>query len=159
MTRAVVALGANLGNREATLRGAVKALSELGDVVSRSSLYETAPVGPPQPAYLNAVALVDTALPAREVLERLLDIERRFGRERRLRWGPRTLDLDLIACGDTVVSEPGLTLPHPEAARRAFVLVPLCEVAPDWPFPDGRTARQLLAELDPQALAGVRRVG
>src|SRR5690606_13887966 len=88
-----------------------------------------------------------------------LDIERRFGRERRLRWGRRTLDLDLIACGDTVVSEPGLTLPHPEAARRAFVLVPLCEVAPDWPFPDGRTARQLLAELDPQALAGVRRVG
>lgn len=159
MTRAVVALGANLGNREATLRGAVKALSELGDVVSRSSLYETAPVGPPQPAYLNAVALVDTALPAREVLERLLDIERRFGRERRLRWGPRTLDLDLIACGETVIAEPGLTLPHPEASRRAFVLVPLCEVDPQWRFPDGRTASELLGELDPQTLAGVRRAG
>lgn len=157
MSRAVVALGANLGDRAATLRGAMAALSELGDVVAQSSLYETAPVGPPQPAYLNAVALVDTALPAREVLDRLLDIERRFGRQRRLRWGPRTLDLDLIACDDIVLAEPGLTLPHPEAARRAFVLVPLCEVAADWPFPDGRTARQLLAALDPQILAEVRR--
>lgn len=156
---AVIALGANLGDRAATLGAAFEALSSIGVVTARSRLYETAPVGPPQPHYLNAVALVNTALEPREVLNRLLEIERRFGRERRQRWGPRTLDLDLIACGRAVVDEPGLRLPHPEAGGRAFVLVPLCEIAPDWVFPDGRSARDLAEALSPSALADVKPVG
>ena len=153
--RAVVALGSNLGDREATLRGACEALAELGTVVTCSRFYETAPVGPPQPRYLNAAALLDTALSPHELLAGLLDIERRFGRERRERWGPRTLDLDLVAYGARVVDEPGLRVPHPEAARRAFVLVPLCDVAPGWRFPDGRTAEALRDALPVEARAEV----
>lgn len=154
--RAVVALGANLGDRASTLRSACDALGGIGRVVACSRFYETAPVGPPQPMYLNAVALVDTRKSPHEVLDALLEIERRFGRERGERWGPRTLDLDLIALGQAVIDTPGLSLPHPEAARRAFVLVPLCEVAPDWTFPDGQTARQLASALDEASVAGVR---
>lgn len=158
LQRAVVALGSNLGERATMLRSACAALEALGHVVACSRLYETAPVGPPQPQYLNAVALVDTLLSPRQALEALLDIERRFGRERGERWGARTLDLDLIACGRAVVDEPGLCLPHPEAARRAFVLVPLCEVAPDWTFPDGRSACELSLALGAEVLADVRPV-
>lgn len=156
--RAVVALGANLGDRVATLSAACEALRDIGRLVACSRLYETAPVGPPQPMYLNAVALLDTDKSPREVLDALLETERRFGRERGERWGPRTLDLDLIACGQAVVNAPGLRLPHPEAAHRAFVLVPLCEVAPDWRFPTGQTARALLDRLDASVVSDVRPV-
>ena len=156
LVRAIVALGSNLGDRAGTLRAALTELGGLGRLVSASHLYETAPVGPPQPAYLNAIALVDTTRSPRALLEGLLAIERGHGRERRERWGPRTLDLDLVAYGEQVVEEPGLHVPHPEAPRRAFVLVPLCEVASAWRFPDGRTASELRDALPAAELAGVR---
>lgn len=156
--RAVVALGSNLGDREAMLRSACATLQSLGAVVACSRLYETAPVGPAQPLYLNAVALVDTSLSPRQTLDVLLEIERLFGRQRGERWGARTLDLDLIAHGQSIVNETGLTLPHPEAARRAFVLVPLCELAPEWTFPDGQTADALARSLAADALVDVKPV-
>jgi 2-amino-4-hydroxy-6-hydroxymethyldihydropteridine diphosphokinase len=125
----VVGLGANLGDARATLRSAVAALARLGQVRAVSHLYETDPVGPPQPRYLNAAAALETTLRPQELLGELLRIEREHGRERRVRWGARTLDLDLLYCPGLSLSEPGLTLPHPELTRRAFALVPLLEVA------------------------------
>src|SRR4051812_41966994 len=122
---AVIALGANLGERAETLRRATDALGALGEIVAKSSLYETAPVGPAQPDYLNAIVLLRTALEPVELLAALLEIERGLGRERREKWGPRVIDLDLVAYGERTLDLPGLTLPHPEAHRRAFVLAPL----------------------------------
>lgn len=127
----VVGLGANLGDRRATLQSAVLALGALGRVVQVSDLYETAAVGPPQPDYFNAAVLLEAAQSPRELLGALLAIEQARGRERRERWGPRTLDLDLLCSPGLVLSEPGLTLPHPELLRRAFALVPLLDVLPD----------------------------
>lgn len=120
-----------------------------------SSLYETAPVGgPEQGDYLNAVVLLDTSLGARALLEHCLAIERERGRLRRDRWGPRTLDLDVLVVGDARIDEPGLTVPHPLLAERRFVLEPLGEVWPG-PLPDGRMVGDLLGEVAGQA---VRRV-
>jgi len=134
VTRAYVGLGANLGDRERTLRAAVDALAaEDGvEVVSVSVLRETEPVGVgQQPLYLNGAAELETTLTARRLLDRLLAVEQRFGRirvpgER----GPRTLDLDLLLYGDEVIDEPGLTVPHPRLHERRFVLEPLAELAP-----------------------------
>lgn len=155
MSLAIVALGSNLGDRAATLRSALAELEQLGAVIARSRLYETAPVGPPQPQYLNAVVLLETGRPPAELLADLLAIEKRLGRERRERWGPRVIDLDLIALDDRVVSEDGLTLPHPEAHRRAFVLVPLSEVAPDVVIPGQGAVRALASSLPAAERAGV----
>ena len=138
-TVAVVALGANLGDRAATLRGALDALESAEGVgVQRvSPVVETDPVGgPEQPEYLNAVALVRTALGPAELLDLLHRIESDFGRVREERWGARTLDLDLIVYGEVgtpcevVSDDPHLTLPHPRAHERAFVLVPWSQVDP-----------------------------
>jgi 2-amino-4-hydroxy-6-hydroxymethyldihydropteridine diphosphokinase len=153
---AVIALGANLGDRAATLSEAARQLASLGRVRARSSLWQTAPLGPPQPDYLNAAALVETALPPLEVLEGLLTIERAFGRERRERWGPRTIDLDLVALGSVQLASERLILPHPEASRRAFVLAPIAEVAPDLVLPGFGRVVELLAALPESARAGVR---
>lgn len=132
MTRAFVALGANLGDRLATLRAAVGELAALGDVTAVSTVYETEPVGfAEQPAYLNAVAALETSVPALDLLRALLAIERRQGRERSFANAPRTLDLDLLMYGDEELATPVLTLPHPRMHERAFVLVPLNEIAPD----------------------------
>jgi 2-amino-4-hydroxy-6-hydroxymethyldihydropteridine diphosphokinase len=127
----VIGLGSNLGDRRSNLSAAVRALSRSGSVLAVSPLYETVPVGPPQPEYLNAAVRLSTELGPRELLGRLLSIERATGRERRERWGPRTLDLDLLWASGVVVAEQGLTVPHPELLRRAFALVPLLDVAPD----------------------------
>jgi len=136
---AYVALGSNLGDPLAQLRRAAEALGALGEVVGRSSLYRTLPVGGPpgQPDYLNAVValLPDPGLTPETLLKGLLEIEQRQGRERRVRWGARTLDLDLLAWGARVVEGERLTLPHPRMMERAFVLTPLCEVAPAWRHP------------------------
>lgn len=129
--RYVIGLGANLGDRLATLRSALGALGQCGALCAVSDVYETAPIGPPQPEFLNAAVLLETGLEPRALLDQLLAIERAHGRERLERWGPRTLDLDLLCCGDLVVDEPGLTLPHPELPRRAFALLPLLDVVPD----------------------------
>jgi 2-amino-4-hydroxy-6-hydroxymethyldihydropteridine diphosphokinase len=151
LTRAYVGLGSNLGDREATIRRAVELLdSEPGvRVVSVASLRETDPVGHvDQPRFLNGACAVETKLPPRTLLERLLAIEAELGRERSLaeRWGPRMIDLDLLLYGDEVVDEPGLTVPHPRLAERRFVLEPLAELSPSLVLPDGRRVRDLLAE-------------
>ena len=141
-----VGLGANLGDREATIRAAVVALP---GVVSVSSLRETDPVGKTdQPKFLNGVAALDTSLSPRELLDLLLSIERELGRERRERWGPRVIDLDLLLYGDEIVDEPGLNVPHPRLHERRFVLEPLAEIAPGLVIPGRGRVEELLAELD-----------
>lgn len=137
---AVVGLGSNLGDRRATLESAIERLAELGEIRARSLLYETDPVGPPQPDFLNAAVRLQTALTPVELLRALLGIERDFGRERREKWGPRTLDLDLLWIRDQVVDTPELVVPHPRLLERAFALVPLLDVAPE--AADPRTGTQ-----------------
>jgi 2-amino-4-hydroxy-6-hydroxymethyldihydropteridine diphosphokinase len=150
LTRAYVGLGANLGDREATIRHALELLgAEPGiEVVAVSTLRETEPVGyADQPAFLNGAAALDTGLPPRALLERLLAVERELGRVRGAgpRFGPRTIDLDLLLYGDEGVDEPGLTVPHPRLAERRFALEPLYELDPGLSLPDGRALRDLLA--------------
>jgi 2-amino-4-hydroxy-6-hydroxymethyldihydropteridine diphosphokinase len=137
VTSACIGLGANLGDREATIRAAVAALADEDgiDVVAVSTLRETEPVGVgPQPLFLNGAALLETTLPARELLDLLLATEQRFGRVRVPgEHGPRTLDLDLLLYGDERIDEPGLTVPHPRLHERAFVLEPLAELGVEAP--------------------------
>lgn len=145
-TRAAIGLGSNLGDRATHLRRAGRAISErIGPAVASSSLWETAPMGgPEQGSYLNAVVVVETELSPEAVLQHLLEIEREHGRERRERWGPRTLDLDLLVYGDGVIDRPGLTVPHPRLHERRFVLEPLVEAWPELRLPDGTAAVDLL---------------
>jgi len=130
---AAVALGTNLGDRPAHLRFGVYRLSRILDDMRVSNVHETAPLGvdEPQPPYLNAAVTGTTTLTARELLDALLAIERDRGRERPHDKAPRTLDLDLILYGDSIVNEPGLVVPHPRFRERPFVLEPLAEIAPD----------------------------
>lgn len=140
LVRACVALGSNLcssqGDRGVHIEAGFAGVSRLGRLLARSSVLETEPVGVSAAnaggRYLNAAAVVETALSAREMLSALLAIERARGRDRSRegRWGPRTLDLDLLLFGDEVIDEPGLTVPHPRLHEREFVLGPLAEVAP-----------------------------
>jgi len=138
MNTAYVALGANLGDPKATVLAAFAALANLPEsrVARCSSLYRTAPVGIlSQPDFVNAVVLLETTLAPETLLDALLDIEARFGRIRRERNGPRTLDLDLLLYDDIELDLPRLTLPHPRLHLRAFVLLPLAEVAPELAIP------------------------
>ncbi|HEY5359849.1 MAG TPA: 2-amino-4-hydroxy-6-hydroxymethyldihydropteridine diphosphokinase [Streptosporangiaceae bacterium] len=159
----VLALGSNLGDRLENLQRGIGLLSgdagPAGDglrATAVSGVYETDPVGgPPQDDYLNAVLLAASALPAIEILRRGQAAEAALGRVRTERWGPRTLDVDVIACGDERSTDPGLTLPHPRAHERAFVLVPWLEVAPDACLPGWGPAAGLLADI---GTAGVRRL-
>ncbi len=133
-----IGIGANLGNREKTLQDAAGILDAKPEiaVVAASAVYETAPIGViDQPYFLNAVLQVHTSLSARSLLNCLLAIERGFGRVRQTRWGPRTLDLDILFYGDTVINQPGLQVPHPHLHERAFVLIPLCDLNPDLKHP------------------------
>lgn len=147
---AYIATGSNLGDRHATIRSAIQAIGFLEStaVCSQSSLIETAPVGEiEQGSYINGVVHVQTAMGARELLDGLLGIESDHGRDRssEQRWGPRRLDLDLIVYGDQVIDEPGLVVPHPRLHERAFVLIPMVEIASDLILPvHNQTPRQLL---------------
>jgi 2-amino-4-hydroxy-6-hydroxymethyldihydropteridine diphosphokinase len=148
VTRAYVGLGANLGDRERTLREAVEALAaaEGVEVVAVSTVRETEPVGVgEQPLFLNGAVELGTTLTARELLELLLAVEQRFGRVRAPgEHGPRTLDLDLLLYGDEVIEEPGLTVPHPRLHERRFVLEPLAELAPGLVVPGRGEVESLL---------------
>jgi 2-amino-4-hydroxy-6-hydroxymethyldihydropteridine diphosphokinase len=147
MAVAYIALGSNLGDRRQVFSQAMDRLGRLGRVVSRSSLYETEPVGfRDQPAFLNAVVALETDLEPLVLLHDLLAVERELGRDRSqsIPNRPRTLDLDLLLMGDSVIAAPELTLPHPALARRRFVLAPLVEIAPLLPHP---VLNQTMAEL------------
>lgn len=148
---AYVALGSNLDDPAAQLRRGLDALAALPDtvLVRSSSFYRSAPVGyADQPDFVNAVAELRTALAPRALLDALLEIERRHGRVRDFPNAPRTLDLDIVAYGALTVSEPGLAIPHPRLHERAFVVVPLEEIAPDALLPGLGTARELAARVE-----------
>jgi 2-amino-4-hydroxy-6-hydroxymethyldihydropteridine diphosphokinase len=156
MKTAYVALGANIGDPTATVLAAFAALANLTDsrVVHTSSLYRTAPVGlTNQPDFINAVAMLETGLAPEELLDALLDLEARFGRVRRDRNGPRTLDLDLLIYDDIELDLPRLTLPHPRLHLRAFVLHPLAEIAPDLAIPGRGSVAAWLPAVANQGIA------
>ncbi len=155
--RAVIAMGSNLGDRLDYLQGGLDGLFDTPRLrfLAVSPLYQTAPVGgPEQPDYLNAVVIGEASMPAQALLERCHGLEDAFGRVRGERWGPRTLDLDLIVYGDEVSDSPGLTLPHPRAHERAFVLAPWHDADPDAVIPGRGKVADLLAAI---GTAGVAR--
>ena len=149
-------LGSNIGDRLGSLAGAVEALERREVRLVRSSrVYETDPVGgPPQPVYLNAVIEVETELEPRHLLRVCLEVENELGRVREERWGPRTMDIDILTYGDRDIFEADLVIPHPRMHERAFVLVPLLELDADPPLPGGREAETL--SLGADALTAVR---
>lgn len=155
-TPAYLALGSNLGDRLELLREAVRRLGESeGIEVARSSrVFETEPVGPPQPAYLNAVIEVRTTLDPRQLLEACRAAEDELGRVRTERWGPRTIDVDILTFDDRTVDEPDLQIPHPRMHERGFVLVPLGELDVDPMLPGGRRLAEI--RLAPDVVFGVR---
>jgi 2-amino-4-hydroxy-6-hydroxymethyldihydropteridine diphosphokinase len=148
--RVVIGLGSNVGDRLATLRGAVSEIATLGSIESVSAMYETAPVGgPDQPDYLNAAVVLRTALEPDPLLDRLQRIEKAAGRERTVPWGPRTLDLDVLWIEGRRCDAPRLRVPHPRLCERAFALRPLLDVAPDARDPTtGERYADVLARLD-----------
>jgi 2-amino-4-hydroxy-6-hydroxymethyldihydropteridine diphosphokinase len=163
MSRAVLSLGANLGDRAGTLRAALTALTDEGVLVARSTLYETPPWGPvEQPPYLNAIAVVRGPRDAAGWLSRARELEDAAGRTREVRWGPRTLDVDVVTVaaddGSPVLSDdPALTLPHPRAHERAFVLVPWAVLDPTAVLPGKGRVTHLVAALPPDEVAAVVR--
>jgi len=153
----VLALGSNLGDRRDILQGSVDAIAAIPEVqlMAVSPVYETVPVGgPPQPDYLNAVLLARTTLLSRALLDRLHEVEAAFSRMREVRWGPRTLDIDVITVEGETSNDPELTLPHPRAHERAFVLAPWHDVEPEAVLPGHGAIAALLAATD---ASGVRR--
>jgi 2-amino-4-hydroxy-6-hydroxymethyldihydropteridine diphosphokinase len=149
-TTAFVGIGSNLGDRETNLRRAIELLSaEAGiEVVAVSEIRETEPVGPvEQGPFLNGAVQVETSLPPGELLERLLAVESRLGRVRAERWGPRTIDLDLLLYGGEKIDEPGLSVPHPRLHERRFVLEPLAHLDPGLQIPEKGSVSALLAKL------------
>jgi len=147
VARVAIALGSNLGDRDAHLRGAIQALAPRFSNLRVSSFYETDPVDVPgaQPLFLNAAATGESELSAAAVLDLFMTVEQQFGRERPYAGAARTIDLDLILYGNSVINAPGLTVPHPRFRDRQFVLEPLAEIAADWVDPvTGKTIRELL---------------
>ena len=152
---AFIGLGSNLGDPAAQIRRALRALAALPEtrLVRQSSLYRNPPAGYlNQPEFINAVARIETRLAPRDLLEELLAIERAHGRVRDIPNGPRTLDLDILLYGERTVREPGLTIPHPRMLERAFVLLPLAEIAPETVVPGGGRSADLAARLDASGL-------
>jgi 2-amino-4-hydroxy-6-hydroxymethyldihydropteridine diphosphokinase len=149
-TDCVIGLGANLGERRASMRFAVRACSRLGQIVGVSALYETEPVGgPPQPRYLNAAVRLRTGLGAEPLWHRLVEIEVQAGRARRERWGPRVLDLDILWIRRVCIVTDRLQIPHPRLVQRAFAILPLLDVAPEAVHPTtGEAFSVVAARLD-----------
>ena len=142
-------IGGNLGNREANLRAGIDALEQwVGPVLKKSSIYETAAWGKEdEPAYLNQVLIIESSLTAQQTMQTALQIEHQLGRIRHEKWAARTLDIDLLFFNQEVINKPGLTIPHPRIAERRFVLIPLCEVAPEMIHPLlNKTMKVLLDE-------------
>lgn len=161
-TRAYIGLGSNQGESITTLNSALQQLAEHTkiQVEAVSSFYQTKPVGPQdQPDYVNAVARLSTRLNAQELLAVLLKTERLHGRVRnpKLRWGPRTLDLDVLLFGDAIIQETDLIVPHPELCKRAFVVYPLFELAPDLVLPNGTSLRACKDQLTTETLQLIAR--
>jgi 2-amino-4-hydroxy-6-hydroxymethyldihydropteridine diphosphokinase len=157
-TCAYIGVGANLRNPVAQVRSGIEALAMLPDtrLVRFSSLYKSAPVGYlDQPEFVNAVAQVETTLTPRALLDALARLERRHGRTREFANAPRTLDLDLLLYGDTIVDEPGLTVPHPRMHERAFVMVPLAEIAPEARVPGRGIAAELVRSVDQASVSRI----
>ena len=161
MVRVVLGLGGNVGDSRMAFSECLAALAAEGRVIAVSRLWRTRPVGPPQPDYLNAAALVEWPAGPRALLGRCLELETAAGRDRsaETRWGPRTLDIDLLLAESVVCRGPMLTLPHPRLHERRFALEPAAEVAPDWIHPLlGRTISHLADEArdrDPEAIVEV----
>ncbi|MCX7695914.1 MAG: 2-amino-4-hydroxy-6-hydroxymethyldihydropteridine diphosphokinase [Caloramator sp.] len=137
MNRVFIAFGSNIGDRYETVKRAFELIEENGmKIIKKSNIYETEPYGyKNQPPFINGVILVETELTCREVLERLLQIEKQLGRERIIRWGPRTIDLDIIFYNCEIYNEEDLKVPHPDMQNREFVLKPLCDIEPDFVHP------------------------
>ncbi len=146
-----LALGSNMGDSQEILEAAIAVLAQTPGIFleAKSNWYKTKAVGPPQPDYLNGCVTLQVEMLPHELLENLLRIEQQFGRVRQERWGPRTLDLDLLLYDDLIVDTPNLQIPHPGMRHRAFVLVPLAEIASDWVEPvSGCVIKELLKEVD-----------
>lgn len=146
-----IALGSNIGDSHTILSEAIDAIAQTPGIrlISQSSLYRTKAVGPPQPDYLNGCVLLQVEMIPELLLEILLKIENKFGRLRGERWGARTLDLDILLYSDRIIETPKLQIPHPRMRERAFVLVPLVEIAPDWVDPvSGLTIKELIKDVD-----------
>ncbi len=149
--QSAIAFGSNIGDSRAILSASVKNLCQIPGITlkAKSNWYKTKAVGPPQPDYLNGCISVDVDLDPFKLLEILLEIENKFGRERKEHWGARTLDLDLLLYDDLILNSPTLQIPHPRMIQRAFVLVPLVEIAPDWIEPVSKRAiKELVKEVD-----------
>ncbi len=155
---AYLGLGANLGDKQETIQQALLELDALPTikVVAVSSLHQTVPVGiTDQPDFLNGAAAIQTTLTPQELLAQVLQMEQRLGRVRTVRWGPRTIDIDILAFGDEIVSQPHLTIPHPRLEERAFALLPLAEIAPDLRLPgESETLQKKAARI--AALGNIR---
>ena len=148
--------GGNLGNRLENIRQAVGMMKSLGTVTKKSGVYETPPWGiESQPRFLNACVLLETELAPAELLGRLKEIERNVWRVERERWGPREIDIDILTCGGEVLNGAELTVPHPLMRERAFVLVPLCDIAPDLRIPPGDAVSNILEKTDRNGIVRV----
>lgn len=156
MTRVYIALGSNLANPLHQVQSALNALAELPQtkLIATSSLYRTPPLGPQdQPDYLNAVVALDTDLSAENLLDHTQKIEQEHGRVRKdERWGPRTLDLDILLFGDEIINTERLTVPHYDMKNRQFMLYPLAEIAPELRFPSGESLQSVIAQLSAEPL-------
>ncbi len=151
MAKCAIALGSNLGNSLDTVTNALKSLTNIPgiELMATSSWYQTKPIGPPQPDYVNGCAVLQVQLQPAELLTLLQGIELQFGRVRTEKWGARTLDLDLLLYDDLVMNTANLIIPHPYLTERAFVLLPLAEIAPNWIEPiSKKTIAQLAKEVD-----------
>ena len=159
MAKCAIALGSNLGNSLDTVTNALKSLANIPgiDLVATSSWYHTKPIGPPQPDYVNGCAVLQVQLQPAELLTLLQGIELQFGRVRTEKWGARTLDLDILLYDDLVMNTANLIIPHPYFTKRAFVLLPLAEIAPNWIEPMSKKAiAQLAKEVDCTGVSAIR---